>query len=494
MSTVSIRRCGVCKLSGHNSRTCPSRALQAAIRLAEQTAQSLAARGQELQEGTTQAAQAQPASQTPAPQPAASPVPHPNQKPDLGLLSIGARQVFVSLLPSQAESVIVKYQPEIQVSCVIPPQKFPISYAFSRSTNRKRKLDITTPTLIMSCGYGDVPTPRTYKRVLRPYTLWVIDTQRKNKIYGKPYLFANVYESGKICFGNLQPSSLRQAYNYYWTSSFNAELYRVSRVITHSCNNKAHTLSFHNGHRCDPTKKIHTCACPRITFHQHRQSDGVRGGCGCRNVGKSKSCRGACDNSQTSSCDCCRAIQAVQAEARLADPNIGQRKLSKLAVVEGRDYPGCGCTYRHKRGCNCTYARCACECHCACCTETCSHETCVCSCCTSTCDCRCNCSADDRFGIHLQVYHEKLMPNQKWKNRTDLFCGTKFWAAPKAGFGVIMSNDKVLLRQIPRKFWRKDKNDQALVIALANKKSEGGWAFESGGFTFELSDENVMAR
>jgi len=86
------------------------------------------------------------------------------------------------------------------------------------------------------------------------------------------------------------------------------------------------------------------------------------------------------------------------------------------------------------------------------------------------------------------------MPNQKWKDRTDLFCGTRFWAAPEAGTGVILSNDKVLLRQIPKKFWRKDKNGHALLIALAKKKPEGGWFFESGGFTFELPDGNVMAR
>jgi len=86
------------------------------------------------------------------------------------------------------------------------------------------------------------------------------------------------------------------------------------------------------------------------------------------------------------------------------------------------------------------------------------------------------------------------MPKQAWRDRTDLFCGTKFWAAPKAGMGVLLSNDKVLLRRIPRKFWRTDKNGHALIIALANKKTEGGWLFESGGFTFELSNENVMAR
>jgi len=473
MSTVRVRRCSVCKLSGHNSRTCPQVGRETAL----------------------------------APVAPAAPI----KKPNLGLLSIGAKQIFVSLLPSQAESVIVKYQPDIQVSCVIPPLEFPIKYAHSRRTSLKKTLTITTPTLIMSCGYGDIPMPRNYKRLIRPYTLWAIDTHRKSKIYGKPYLFANVYDSGSICFGTLNPASLRQAYNYYWTSSFNAELYRINREIIHTCNNKTHDFVYHTGHKCDPTKKRHTCACPRVTFHQHY-------GCGCTTVGESKACRGACGRSpaqtsqeydldqagrtsrrrgrsQTSACDCCQAIQAVQAEARLVDPNIGQRKLNKLAIIaEGTDYPGCGCNYRHKRGCQCKNLRCACQCFCICCTVECGHGVCLCSCCQKTCRCRCNCSAESKFTCHLKDYHEKLMPKQKWKDRTSLFCGTKFWAAPKAGAGVIMSNDKVLLRQIPKKFWRKDKNGHALLISLANKKSEGGWFFESGGFTFELSDANVIAR
>jgi hypothetical protein len=122
MATVRVRKCGICKLTGHNSRTCPLRALQAAeARLAQATAQA---------EAQAEAhAEAQAAEQVSSEQ---------QGKSNLGLLNIGGRQVFTSLLPSQAESVIVKYQPEIQVSCVIPPQKFAISYAYSRSTRNKK--------------------------------------------------------------------------------------------------------------------------------------------------------------------------------------------------------------------------------------------------------------------------------------------------------------------------------------------------------------------
>jgi hypothetical protein len=478
MATVRVRKCGICKLTGHNSRTCPLRALQAAeARLAQATAQA---------EAQAEAhAEAQAAEQVSSEQ---------QGKSNLGLLNIGGRQVFTSLLPSQAESVIVKYQPEIQVSCVIPPQKFAISYAYSRSTRNKKTLDVTTPTLIMSCGYGDVPTPRAYQRVTRAYSLWSIDTARKDQIYAKPYLFANVWEQGKICFGGLKPSSLRQAYNYYWTSSFNAELYREAPGIIHSCGNKVHDFLYHNGHKCDPTKKRHTCSCPRVTFHQHSRSNGARGGCGCTSVGRSKLCRGTCDFAEETACDCCCAIKAVQAEARLADPTISQRKLNKLAIVENADYPGCGCNYRHKRGCACGKSACNCECFCACCTKTCNHEVCVCACCKDTCACRCRCSVDMRFTQHLEIYHEKLIQKQKWKKRSELFCGTKFWASPKGGHGVLLTNDRTLLNQVPKKFWRKDQNSHAFLVALANKKSDGNWHFESGGFTFELPERSVLAR
>jgi len=462
MATVRVRRCGFCKESGHNIRTCSQKiAAQESSQLPTQT---------ETQVGTQAGA---PASQI------------VDGKENLGSISIGAKQVFVSLLPSQSESVIVKYNPEIQVSCVIPPQQFKINYAQSRHQS-KRELEITTPTLIMSCGYGDVPGPASYKRVLRPYTLWAIDTTRQNQIYAKSYLFANVWQNGNICFGALKPGSLRQAYNYFWSSNFNAELYRED----HTCNKKAHLFIFHTGCKCDPTKKNHTCSCPRITFHRHY-------GCGCTNVGNSKSCRGACsytrDNPDLHGCECCTAIHAVQAAARLENPSISQRQLKRLCQIEGADFPECGCSYRHKRGCSCGKNYCNCECRCACCTETCSHEVCVCSCCKNDCNCRCDCSPSEKFHHHMKIYHDELLPKQKWKKLSDLFCGTKYWASPKSAAGILLSNNKNLLNQIPRKYWRRDSHGNALLVALADKKDDY-WYFESGGFTFQLHEANVVSK
>jgi hypothetical protein len=85
------------------------------------------------------------------------------------------------------------------------------------------------------------------------------------------------------------------------------------------------------------------------------------------------------------------------------------------------------------------------------------------------------------------------MPRQAWKKRSELFCGTKYWASPKGGDGVLITNNKTLLNQIPRNFWRRDHHNNALVIALATKEKDR-WVFESGGFVFRLHEANVMAR
>jgi len=473
MSTLRVRKCGYCKETGHNSRTCNKK-------LQDMYARQQLEQNQQGQQPQTQAEPQQEQS-TPG-------------KLDLGMLPLGNRQVFVSLIPSQAESVIVKYQPEVQVSCVIPPQDIVAMYGYGRGANRKKPLNITTPHLIMSCGYGDVPNPRTYMRVMRPYTFWAIDTSRNDEIWTKPYLFSNVWTNGKVCFGGLKPSSLRQAYNTFWSSGFNGELYREEQGIKHICSKKVHNYRHHRGHSCDPTKKQHSCACSKTTFHRHNRSDGQRGGCGCTSVTASKSCKGACQYAEETRCDCCNAIKARQQAALQADATLGTRKLAKLATTDNLPYPGCGCTFRHKRGCGCGKNTCNCPCQCACCTATCNHGNCQCSCCKNECSCSCRCNIETIYQTHLETYHDVQIKNQKWVKRSQVFCGSRFWAAPQGADGVLLSNERLLLNAIPRKYWRKDQNGNALVIALANRRTDGAWEFESGGFTFQLSPQNVVSK
>ena len=472
MSTVRVRKCGYCREIGHNSRTCPKKLRELYVQ--QQTPQ------QNTTQQTAQTAE------------------RPKQGNTLGKLDLGQillpRSVFVSLIPSQTESVIVKYQPSVQVSCVIPPQEHTAMYDYGRGISQKKPLKITSPHLIMSCGYSDIPNPVSYKRLVQPYTFWVIDTERKGDIYVKPYLFSNVWANGKVCFGGLKPASLRQAYNFYWSSGFNGELYREENGIRHICNNKRHSYRMHRGHSCDPSFKQHGCQCSRKTFHRHNMTDGQRGGCGCTAVGASKSCKGSCQHAEETRCDCCRAIKAHQSAAKIADPNIGVRKLGRLASVEDGPYPGCGCGFRHKRGCACAKNTCSCPCSCPCCSSACNHGVCRCSCCKEECNCPCRCSAQLMYQRHLETYHDVQIKRQKWDKRNQVFCGSKFWAAPRGADGILISNERSLLGFIPKKFWRKDQHGNPMVIALANRHKNGHWEFESGGFTFSLSSENVISK
>jgi len=462
MATVRVRRCSICKESGHNSRTCQSRPV------------------------VVGAVESQNNDQSQQPQ-QSQPLLTADGKEDLGLLSVGREKILVSLIPSQAESIVVKYQPDIQASCVIPPQVFDINYANTRSAHKKI-IKVTTPTMIMSCSYGGIPRSIAGRNSRYGFTLWAIDTERKSKVYAKPYLLANVYTNGNVCFGSLYPRSLRQAYNMFWSSNFNSDLYRMP----HHCGKKDHTLYYHTGCKCDPSKRKHTCSCLRVTFHRHF-------GCGCTTVASSKACKGSClrnrDQQQAMAyqpdCDCCLAIVSVQDVALAQDSTLSQRKLNKLVQVVDANYLGCGCSYRHKRGCLCGKNYCDCECFCDCCKKKCNHGVCVCPCCRNTCSCRCNCNASQRFEHHVTTYNSDLMPTQKWADRTDLFCGTKFWAAPKGSDGVLITNNKTILRKIPRKFWRKDSNGHALLIALATR-TKPDWEFESGNFKFRISNSNIV--
>ena len=445
------RKCGICREPGHNSRTCPVKTTQT--------------QEQQVAQDTNREAQAAGIF---------------SKSPELGRLKLGRTKVIVSLLPSQTSSVMIKYQPQIQIACVIPPQTFEVAY--SDKVSARKKLEIETPTLMMGCEYGDIPNMRNMK-AMKTYNLWTIDTTRKDKIYAKAYTFSNVWENGKVCFGGLKPSSLRQAYNQFWNSGFNHDLLRSE---THICDNKRHDWIYHRGHKCDPTKKDHQCACPKVTFHKHR-------GCGCTTVVKSKKCKGGCGSQFSEMCDCCVAINQRLEAAKQENLNISQKELNKLITMEGTDpYPGCGCTFRHKRGCRCAKNTCECTCYCACCTEACDHGECTCRCCKDTCNCRCNCTAAQRLDSHVKHYHDRILPKKRWSDRTNAFCGTKFWASPEGSTGILITNDRTLLNLIPRRYWRKDNNGHALVIASAHHKGDY-WLFKSGGFTFELDESYVLA-
>lgn len=398
---------------------------------------------------------------------------------NLGKLFIGTDKIFVSLLPTSATTVLVKYSPEILVSCIIPPKDFEIKYSSTKNFVKKRDLLIGTPTLIMSCGYSDTPSVNNYDSINTGYTLWVLDTSRDSGVFVKPYKLANIYEEGTICFGDLIPTNLRQAFNYYWTSGFNDDI-----KLPHSCLNRVHKYEWHSGCYCDGLKKSHICSCSRKTFHSHI-------GCGCTTIGESKRCKGQCKKIK---CVCCKAIAKLQ-KKKLKKKKLSDKQLLKVASLKldiGEVYPGCKCYWRHKRDCPCARNKCNCPCSCNCCNKLCKHDFCECSCCKNKCGCKCKCSKLEKIKQHLTTYHQRLLPKQRWKNLTAFFCGEKYWAAQEEAEAVLVCSTRKLLEAIPKKFWRRDRDGRPLIIALGNRRGLRGWEFRSGSYRFYLDHRSVV--
>jgi len=82
-----------------------------------------------------------------------------------------------------------------------------------------------------------------------------------------PYLLANVYDYGVICFGDVFdhcPRDLRQAWNYYWESSFNQENSEYYDYHKNKCLGASkHTYAGHREEEnCICACCIEICNCP----------------------------------------------------------------------------------------------------------------------------------------------------------------------------------------------------------------------------------------
>ena len=155
---------------------------------------------------------------------------------DLGLLKPQTK-LFVSSLPKETASLVVKYENRnIRISAVVPPQKLKIRILDSDEDgygdSRVVRCKITTPTLLISLGYADIPI---FGRVAVDGNvfLFVLDTKTNNKINTTPYLLSNVHPNGVICWGDLNtPTDLKSAYNMYISSNFTPDLFGVEEDLT----------------------------------------------------------------------------------------------------------------------------------------------------------------------------------------------------------------------------------------------------------------------
>jgi len=165
---------------------------------------------------------------------------------DLGLLKCGTRKIHLVALPRSATSVVVNYTShEMRVSCAIPSEKQKITI---KTGYTLKPFSFKTLPTILTAVYSDFPK---YGRMqpIKEFYLLTHNKRVKKEIQAAAYLVPNVYKSGKICFGKLKPANLREAYNYFWNSTFNNELHEehVKAVNYYGANNlTSYMKSYHD--------------------------------------------------------------------------------------------------------------------------------------------------------------------------------------------------------------------------------------------------------
>lgn len=172
---------------------------------------------------------------------------------DLGKISAGRKKQYVIPLPTTCKSVVVSYNksddgPAIKVSCVIPPAKRTVrvstgmwcrdeiqdeieeNYWEEGLKNLLEEayttLEIDCPSLLLRTSYSDIPSYGYVRRLVAGHAIFCINDEVTDHISAAPYIISNVYANGEICFGdNNVPDSPRKAFNIFWNSPFNDELY-----------------------------------------------------------------------------------------------------------------------------------------------------------------------------------------------------------------------------------------------------------------------------
>lgn len=140
---------------------------------------------------------------------------------DLGLFNI-SRKLLVLSLPRKCNSIIVKYDNELKITCAIPPQKHTV---IVKSGINTQNLAIKTPPILFSTNYESIPA-FNQDIPIQGYFILGYSRKHKKRIYAAPYIISNVYHSGRICFGPfLKPKTPRHGYNMFWGSTFNSDLF-----------------------------------------------------------------------------------------------------------------------------------------------------------------------------------------------------------------------------------------------------------------------------
>lgn len=188
---------------------------------------------------------------------------------DLGLIKLGATsKVFVNRVPSKSNAIVVNYKNSenyYRISCVIPPNSYTINVEDgesweddedeeenSTSLENASRFKIDSPTLLFTAQYATLPKPTVGTQFDAMFSIFALNAAQPDHIAVKPYMLSNTYADGRICMGGFAPISLLKAFNIYWGSVFNDELfhhvhemvegYRPDDMFTHVLNFHTHML------------------------------------------------------------------------------------------------------------------------------------------------------------------------------------------------------------------------------------------------------------
>jgi len=92
----------------------------------------------------------------------------------------------------------------------------------------------------------------------------------------------------------------------------------------------------------------------------------------------------------------------------------------------------------------------------------------------------------------VKKYNKKVFALQDWEDYTDKICGNKYWASSTATDAVLVTNNKKLLKKIPKNYWRK--HGKTPIFIGRAKKTAKTWNFDSGTLKFQLPLKNVVTR
>jgi hypothetical protein len=211
---------------------------------------------------------------------------------DLGLLKIGSSKVFVNRIPSKANAVVVNYKNSenyYRISCVIPPHSYIINVDDSdydedrdddyRPCDDASKFQIDSPTLLFMAEYATLPKPTIGTNFGTTFSIFALNTAQTDHIAVKPYMLSNTYVDGKICMGYFEPISLLKAFNTFWGSVFNDELFHHIHEMTDDykpADMFSHLLNFHT-HLLPKLKwsNLTNTVCGKDHWAAARGADGV---------------------------------------------------------------------------------------------------------------------------------------------------------------------------------------------------------------------------